>query len=182
MGLIEQCMGEKIHTRNISIAIYACGDSGIVVEGTLKDERLISHFRTASETLPPGTVHHMTIRMRIEDPSLTLAEIAVDMPTIPHGDCIGLKHSLEGLVGLRIAPGFTSRVKKTVGGVKGCVHLTTLLLAMAPAAVQGYWTHRGGTPTVEDIPVEALEQYLIDTCRVWRRNGPLAKEIMPGTR
>jgi hypothetical protein len=52
--------------------------------------------------------------------------------------CREMENSLDEIKGLNIAPGFTSKVKKIAGGIKGCVHLTTLLLSMALAAVQGY--------------------------------------------
>jgi len=181
MRLIDQCTDRKIHTRNISIATYNCSENSIVVEGILKDDRQISYFVPEQDAIPPGTVHHMIVRMRIQGPSLTIANVEVEMPATPHADCIDLKNSLDRLVGLRIVPGFTSRVKKAIGGVKGCVHLTTLVLAMAPAAVQGYWTHRGSRPSDDPISTEAVEQYLINTCRVWRRNGPLAQKVLART-
>ena len=56
-------------------------------------------------------------------------------------------------------------------------HLTALLLAMAPAALQGYWTHRGSRPAEEPPPKEAIAKFLIDTCRVWRKGGPLAGKL-----
>ncbi len=42
--------------------------------------------------------------------------------------CREMENSLDEIKGLNIAPGFTSKVKKIAGGIKGCVHLTTLLL------------------------------------------------------
>lgn len=177
MTLIEKCGGKPVHTRTISIATHADGDDGIVVEGVLKDDRLAAHYTFKKDKLPPGTIHHMVIRMRVTGAQLTIEEIEVEMPGTPHGDCHEVKNSLQALTGIRIAPGFTTRVKRTVGGVKGCVHLTGLLLTMAPAAVQGYWANRSRNPESGHLTTEALEQYLIDTCRVWRREGPLVESV-----
>ena len=176
MGLMEQCEGERVHTRNISVATYGCGTDHILVEGILKDDRLKSHYLLSGEKRPPDTVHHMIVRILVDTRSLTITAVETEMPDTPHDTCIETRDSLNALVGLTIAPGFTSRVKKAVGGVKGCVHLTALLLTMAPAAVQGYWAHMARKPAADALSPRALEQYLIDTCRVWRRDGPLAAE------
>jgi hypothetical protein len=177
MSLADYCNDDSVHTRNISIATYGCENGGIVVKGELKDDRSVPHYTMEGERLPPGTIHHMIIRMRMDGATLTISEIEVSMPGTPHPDCIETRDSLDQLVGLAIAPGFTSRVKRAVGGVKGCVHLTALLLAMAPAALQGYWTHRGRRPDKEGPPIKEISRFLIDTCRVWRKGGPLAEKL-----
>ena len=88
----------------------------------------------------PGTVHHMIIRMEIEGPKLTIEDIEVEMPTIPYEACLETQGCLNQLKGMPIFAGFTAKVKKLVGGRKGCCHLLSLLTAMAPAAVQGAWS------------------------------------------
>jgi len=50
---------------------------------------------------------------------------------------------------MAIAKGFTARVKNLVGGNKGCAHLVELLLAMAPAAIQGYASYQAVKNGVE---------------------------------
>jgi hypothetical protein len=88
-----------------------------------------------------------------------------------------VQHSLDSIKGLQLKRGFTSEVRKRVGGRKGCIHLTTLLLAMAPAALQGYWAQHDRKPEKRRVSEEMLEHYLIDPCRVWRREGPLVDHI-----
>lgn len=169
---------ERIHKRNIEISTYSCDDNNIVVEGILKDDRFVSYHTMSGDTLPPKTVHHMIIRLLVEMPSLNIAEIEVEMPCFPHEECPNVKGVMEQLAGMKIAPGFTAKVRRLIGGNKGCAHLTTLIFAMAPAAMQGYWTSRAQKPSSDSpVPPLLIEKYLIDTCRVWRKGGPLAKEI-----
>lgn len=178
MSLIEQCKGEKIRTRNISVAVYTIDQESIAVEGVLKDDRMITQYAFVGDEFPPGTVHHMAIRMRIRGESLTIEEIEVEMPCTPYDICIENRNSLDKLKGLSITRGFTSRVKKTLGGINGCVHLTALLLSMAPAAIQGYMTNLTRRPGVNIENAEALMQFLIDSCSVWRSDRALAKELI----
>ena len=174
MSLSNNTKGRKIHTRNIEISTYESDAESIIVEGRLKEDRLIPFYLTSEKKHPPETIHNMVIHMRIESSSLTIQEVEVKMPGIPHEECIQTQSSLQKLSGMQIAPGFTSKVKKDLGGIKGCLHLTTLLLSMAPAIIQGYWVYRNKEKRDDEISPEILNDYLIDTCWVWRKDGPLA--------
>ena len=168
---------QKIHTRRIDIATYEGGSDSIIVEGGLTDERLANSYRPTGETRPPGTVHRMIIRMEVRGPKLVIEDIEVEMPTVPRQECLETRGSLEPLKGLSIVSGFTNRVKDLVGGTKGCAHLVALITAMAPAAVQGAWaaisSKRKDAATMLPGAVERIK----DTCRIWRSDGPLLKEI-----
>ena len=89
-----------------------------------------------------------------------------------------MENSLNEIKGLNIAPGFTSKVKKIAGGIKGCVHLTTLLLSMAPAALQGYWIFEARGKDRKENSEFDIEKYLFDTCWAWRKEGPIAESFI----
>ncbi|MFZ5569410.1 MAG: DUF2889 domain-containing protein [Thermodesulfobacteriota bacterium] len=173
--------GEKIHTRNIDVSTYSMGEKCIIVEGILRDDRLKPYYRMTGEQHPPHTVHCMAIRMQVSGDDLTITDITARFDSFPQADCPKTAGSLTQLIGWKIAPGFTQKVKNLIGGNTGCAHLTALLMAMAPAAVQGYWSNRSQKPRDENIPVEIMNQFLIDTCWVWRREGPLAQSILAAT-
>ncbi len=137
MNSLNSSKGRKIHTRNIEICTYESGSENIIVEGILKEDRLIPFYHPSGEKHPPQTVHHMVIQMLVECSSLTIRELNVEMPETPHEECIQTSNSIQNIKGLSIAPGFTSKVKTAFGGINGCSHLTTLVLAMAPAIIQG---------------------------------------------
>jgi hypothetical protein len=149
----------------------------ILLLGELREKRIVECFRISGERIEPGTYHHMKIALLVAVATLTIEEVEVHLPTVPHEECAQLEQSLAVIQGWTIAPGFTSKIKRALGGTKGCVHLTTLLLAMAPAALQGYWVHKARKARPADISGETMEQYLVGTCRVWRRGGPLALKI-----
>ena len=168
---------KKIHTRDIKIATFAYDDAHIIVEGELNDNRIIPNFSHTGDVYPPGNIHHMFIRLLIEIESIRIVQVEIDMPGIPHQACPETIPSFAKLEGMRIAPGFTSKVRKMLGGPKGCVHLSGLLMAMASAALQGLWTYRAGNHQgAEDINATANE-YLVNTCWVWRQDGPLVDSL-----
>jgi hypothetical protein len=165
--------GQKIHTRQIDVATYDGASDSIIVEGVLRDERLLDTYRPAGEVHPPGTIHHMIIRMEVKGPQLVIADIEVEMPTIPHDACIETLTSLAPIKGVPIKSGFTAKVKDLVGGVKGCCHLFSLLTAMAPAAVQGAWSAAARKPIDPERYMPMALARVKNTCRVWREDGPL---------
>ncbi len=179
MTLKERC-GDKVHTRSVEVSTYECKGEGIIVEGVLKDNRLKPYYLISGEANPPGTIHYMIIRMLVGD-RLAIKKIEVEMPRTPHADCVETINSLKAIEGLNIATGFSAKVKKITGGIKGCTHLTTLLLVMAPAAVQGYWSNIARKPFNDKLSRESMEKYLADTCYTWRKDGPLMKKLQNRT-
>ena len=173
---IDEINCQKVHTRNIHVATYVCESDAIIVEGRLTDNRLLDSYRSGGTVIPPGTVHDMLIRLKIEGPRLKIADIDVEMPTVPHADCSQTRKSLEPVVGMEIVSGFTLRVKALVGGAKGCAHLVALLTAMASAAVQGAWS----AVTREPVNDSGFKRHTLDrikdTCYVWRSDGPALKK------
>ena len=85
-----------------------------------------------------------------------------------------IDRALRGERTIQPSPGFTDKVKNMLGGTRSCSHLKTLVLSMASAAVQGFWVHmtkeRGSGGKTPDL----MHRYVVDTCWVWRKDGPLA--------
>jgi len=177
VSLLKRSISKKIHTRTIEMSTYETDKGDIIVEGTLKDNRLIPTYRLSGENRPPQTVHHMVIRMRIGASSFSIEDIEAEMPEIPHSECPQTSESLLKIKGMKIAPGFTDKVKKRLSGINGCSHLTALIHAMAPAAVQGIWVYNSRKPENAGISFDMLQDYLIDTCWVWRKDGPLETRL-----
>ncbi len=176
--MLNSLKGRKIHTRNIQIATYETDTENLIVEGILKDNLLISHYDTSGEKHPPDTVHHMVVRMLIETTSFRIENIEVEMPVFPQKDCGETSKSLDKIIGMKIAPGFTEKTKNMLGGTNSCSHLKTLVLSMASAAVQGFWVHRTKELKSDESTPDLMNNYVIDTCWVWRKDGPLVSQKM----
>lgn len=178
MGLLEKRTGDRGHSRTLEIATYPMAEQGLIVTGELIEKRLRPCYDIYGELRPPHTVHHMIIRMSIEGPGLTIREIEAEMPGVPREACRETAPFLNRLAGMNITSGFTLKAREIVGGRNGCAHLLALLTAMAPAAVQGFWVHHAARPVAVEKSAGLMERYLLDTCWVWRREGPLAAELL----
>jgi hypothetical protein len=101
------------------------------------------------------------------------------MVEIPHDLCRTLEESLKKTIGLTIASGFTDQVRRLLGGLEGCSHLTHLLLAMAPAILHGYWTQHSRQPRPVPKSMDEVQglSILVNSCQLWKENGPLIQLV-----
>lgn len=175
--MIQIDKNRKIHGRQVQIATYEYKKDSVVVEGQLVDNRFKkTYFFSTEEFRPPGIVHDLVIRMIVKGPMLVIDDIDVEMDTVPRKDCQQLLNALTPVIGMKIQAGFTEKLKAKVGGAKGCTHLTALLLAMAPAAVQGSWAAIAQHPVDPAKYSGVALRFLENTCWVWRSDGELMKE------
>ena len=168
--------GKWVHTRKIEINTFDLGDHRVLVEGKLADTR-ISHSPSAEPEGGPFLVHHLTARLWVQGPDLTISAVEAEMPTIPREICTQALPAVQKLLGLKIITGFTQKVKDLIGDVKGCSHLTNLFLTLGPAAVQGYFAAYGRRPQAWSLNNPAVSR-LLDSCHVWRKDGPYVKSLV----
>lgn len=173
---LDKTKQQKIHNRKIDTVIYEGQSNTIVVEGSLQDKRLCDSHMFSGEIRPPYTVHHMIIRMELQLPELTILDIEVEMPTVPHEICLEIQDSLDPLKGMCIAAGFTAKVRKLIHRTRACTHVHALVTAMAPAVFQGAWSALIRQPLDPKIYADMMGE-LKNTCWAWRDDGPLVEKL-----
>ena len=176
--MLNSIKGRRIHKRNIEVSTFETDADDLIVEGILKDDLLIPYCDSYGKLRLPHTIHHMVIRMRIETAFFQILDIEADMRAFPHEGCDETAKSLEQMKGMKIAPGFSEQVKRVMGGTRSCSHLKTLVLAISSAAVQGIWVYWNQGQKADGKPPELMNSYVIDTCRMWRKDGPLARRAL----
>ncbi len=167
-------MKKLVHTREISMRTSDLGDHDILVEGSLIDHR----YRPRHNEPPEESelVHNMVIRLKVKGPRMLIEQAEAQMPHHPRKECPQVLPWIRNLEGLEIAPGYSMKVKKVIGGIKGCAHLTSLVIAMGESAVQGYWTAYGAERGRMGLREQTIKKF-INTCHLWKEDGPIVKEI-----
>ena len=107
---------------------------------------------------------------------MLIEEAEAEMPHHPREDCTVVIPWIRNLEGMRIATGFTMKVKETIGETKGCAHITSLVIGMGPSAVQGYWAAYGVEREKLSLNTEAVTK-ILNTCYLWREEGPLIRGL-----
>ncbi len=169
----------RVHQRVLDMSTYALDDEKVVVEGSLRDERFMSVFELSGQKREPGVIHHLIIRLVVGGNPLRILDAEAEMPNIPHPLCISTQESVKKVIGLKIKSGFGGKVHKLIGGVEGCAHLTHLLTVMVQEALHGYWTHKSQRPKPPPGSLEEIDglSYLLNSCRLWGKDGPILQEI-----
>lgn len=175
-GLIK---GAPVHERGLEIRTYPLEDNRIITEGWLRDERFMPGYDWEGNQWAPGVVHRICVRLLIGGWPLSIVDAEAEMPDVPHELCPATLESVKNVVGMNIVSGYGDQVKERLGGIKGCAHLTHLIVAMGSAALHGYWAHRsrkrGPLPrSLEQIPGFS---FVINSCQIWKEGGPLIRMI-----
>ena len=165
-------MKKLVHTRDISMRTSDLGNHYMLVEGSLIDQQYQSRHAKTSER--SELVHHMVIRLKIKGPGMQIEQAEATMPHHPRKECPEVLPWIRNLEGLEIAPGYRAKVKKAIGGIKGCAHLTSLVIAMGESAVQGYWAaYEKGRKGLRDKTIKKF----MNTCHLWKEDGPIIKDL-----
>ncbi|MEW5722032.1 MAG: DUF2889 domain-containing protein [Thermodesulfobacteriota bacterium] len=178
-GLKEMMTGEPVHGRLLEIKTYPLDGGRVIVEGRLRDDRKVLGYNWDQTERRPGVVHHMIVRFLLGGWPLTIQEAEAEMPGVPHELCTLTRESVEKVVGLQIVSGFSDEVRRRLGGIEGCTHLTHLIVTMGPAALHGFWTQlsRRPRPIPSSLDEFAGLDYLKNSCLLWREDGPLLEHL-----
>lgn len=168
-----------VYERQLTFKTYPLEHDRVIVEGWLKDERLVQGFYWDGKPRKPGVIHGLCVRLLVGGWPLSILDAEAEMPDVPHELCPTTRESVKKIINVDIASGYTKEVKKRLGGIKGCVHLMHLILAMGPAALHGYWVqssrrHKAVPHLIDEIPGISL---LINSCQLWKEDGPILQKI-----
>jgi hypothetical protein len=114
-----------------------------------------------------------------EPPDLTVVEVEVRPRFLPFPECPLAALAAQRLVGLQLTKGFRSGALAALGGVEGCTHLLTLVLAASSHQVVTQYlltriddgSHPEGTPDFERI---------VGTCSGWREGATGIRLVREG--
>ncbi len=178
-SLKEMIKGDPIHSRMLDFKTYCLDSDRVIVVGRLKDERFVPFYGSVGEVREAGVVHEMVLYLLIGGMPLLILEADAEMPSVPHEQCSETRESIRRIVGLEIKSGFSEKAHKLIGSVEGCAHLTHLLVVMIQAALHGYWTHKMREPRPTPHSLDEVDDftYLLNSCRLWREDGPLIQEL-----
>ena len=162
----------EVHLRRISCSGFAREDGLWDIEGHLVDTKPQPLDLPVGRVEAGQAIHEMRVGLTIDIDFLILDAWALTVHA-PYGTCSDINPRYRQLVGLRIEPGFTQRVKQLFRATLGCSHLTELLPPMATTAFQVIWSDRanhdesagGGSP--------------VGGCHVLRRDGELVRIHYP---
>jgi hypothetical protein len=180
---------ETLHDREYRVRAFRRSDQLVLIRGAVRDQKPPGLY--IEDDPRPLTIHHMQLDMEVAFPSLEIVSASVVFEAHPNEECPAVIDHYGKLVGLSIARGFTHRVRELFGGPRGCTHTTALLQAMAPVAVQCFWSlhasaaRRGGPASSGDDGSAADRrranwQMNLNTCHVWAEGSEHVEGVRGG--
>lgn len=178
---------EPIHDREYRVRAFRVAADRVLIQGAIRDQKPPGLYLASDPE--PLTVHHMQVSLTVDYPTLTISRVESHFESHPRDECPTIRGHYDQLVGLSIARGFTHRVRELFGGPRGCTHTTALLQAMAPVAVQCFWSLRAANARAAGEPPPVLESRrddqswrgIVNTCHVWAEDGPAVAAILAGS-
>jgi len=180
---------EILHDREYRVRAFR-KDPNILIRGAVRDQKPPHlYFRDDPN---PLTIHHMQVDIEVAFPSLEIVAADVHFEMHPNDTCPIITTHYDKLVGLSIARGFTHKVRELFGGPRGCTHTTALLQAMAPVAVQCFWSMtasegRRNERSVDFVPKPMTREQRdgqwktnLNTCHIWAEDGEMVQSIQSG--
>ena len=122
-------------------------------------------------------LHDMWLRLTVDD-QFRIHEVEARTDGSPFGLCPAITARYRQLVGVRVGPGWSLKLKELFGGVNGCTHMTELL---GPVATTLFQTLYGRRYDQEDAkpPEQRIPPPVLDTCHALASDSPVVKKRWP---
>ena len=166
-----------IHNRTIVCDGYRREDGLWDVEGRLLDTKSYFFNNPWRGGVNPGDpVHEMLARLTVND-SFEVVAVECSSENTPFAACGDIVVNFQRLVGEKVGPGWSRRVKALVGGVEGCAHHVELLCLLATVAFQtvGPLLSKKNPGTVADTN----PKFVVNSCHIWREDGDMVHNYFP---
>jgi hypothetical protein len=164
-----------IHNRTIVCEGFRREDGLWDIEGRLVDTKSYPFPNGWRGEITPGeALHEMLVRLTIDD-NYNVVAIEAATDNSPHETCGAVIPNFQKIVGQKIAPGWTQRVKSLLGGVTGCVHQVELIVILGTVAFQTVGPALARER--KDHNILKNRRFLINSCHIWREDGDWAKQF-----
>ena len=188
MPLSPPVARQLAHTRVVTCQGFEREDGLWDIEGQIVDTKPYSFpNKDRGGILAAGEpLHHMRIRLTI-DTTMLIHNAEQSTEHSPYNYCHEVEHFCKKLIGERIGPGWTRKVKTLMGGSAGCTHITELLGPMATTAFQTLvkakikedkQKQESQTDSSEEQK-PAGKPFLLNTCHALQAHSPVVKVQWP---
>ncbi|OZI44531.1 hypothetical protein CEK29_07355 [Bordetella genomosp. 5] len=173
---LSEVSRQPLHTRSIRVQCYGRDDGLWDLEAELIDVKGYDFLTRDGETFKAGDpIHHMHLRITIDDDYSIVAAVAAYDAAPYGGSCMAIADAYEDLVGMNLLKGFRRQVKERFGHVAGCTHMTELSQVLPTAAVQ----MMAGRRRQNSASNPERRPFQLDGCHALRTDGPVVLAYYP---
>lgn len=188
MPLSDPAPREELHIRRIECRGFQRDDGLWDIEAHLVDSKTYGFDSAHRGRVEAGMpVHDMWLRLTIDE-AFVIHQVDAALDSGPYNSCPAIVPSFRQLEGLSIGPGWNMKVRRILGGTRGCTHLLELLAPLATTAFQTLYARRRekserqtGRPKIRAKSETGRrgKPGHIDTCHALASDGEVVKEFWP---
>jgi Protein of unknown function (DUF2889) len=171
-----------MHRRSVECNGFLRDDGLWEVEAQLVDTKPFTQAadRYRRELKPGDPVHDIRLRLAIDD-TMKIREAEATMAETPYPTCIEVEPILQRLVGESIGKGWREVVRRKIGRLEGCTHLSELLGPAVTTLFQTmtYGKEPEGRDSLDDQRNSGERPFFIGGCHSWRTDGPIVADKFP---
>lgn len=163
----------RVHTRRIELEGFLRDDGLYDLDASLTDVKdqdfpISSGLRRAGDP-----VHLMRVRLTL-DPEFNIVDAVACSDWVPYpGHCDTIGPVYRQLIGLNLVRGFRRTVGEMFADVRGCTHLSELLLSLPTAAIQTFVSFRRDDEETVDKPFQ------LDRCHALETSSEVVRRYYP---
>ncbi len=168
-----QVARRRAHVRRIEIEGFVRDDGLLELDASLTDVK-DRDYPIASGLRPAGVpVHLMRVRVTL-DAEFTIVDAVACSDGVPYpGHCDTIGPAYSQLIGLNLVRGFRRTVGEMFADVRGCTHISELLLSLPTAAIQTFATFR------RDNEESAEKPFQLDRCHALETSAEAVRLYYP---
>lgn len=163
----------KVHLREIRVEGYRRDDGLLELDACLRDTKAVDYALASGVRKAGDPVHEMRVRVTI-DAAFNIVDAEACSDWVPYpGGCDTIGPAYRKLIGLNLVRGFRRTVGEMFADVRGCSHLTELLLSLPTAAIQTFATfQRDNAETLE-------KPFQLDRCHALETSSETVRQFYP---
>ena len=160
-----KCARSPAHLRQISIEGFRRDDGLLELEACLRDTKSVDYPLASGVRRAGDPVHEMRVRITIDE-GFNIVDAEACSDRVPYaGECDTIGSAYGRLVGLNLIRGFRRNVGEMFADVRGCSHITEMLMSLPTAAVQTFATFRRDNEDTVEKPFQLDKCHALESSR-----------------
>lgn len=170
---VPQRPRDRVHSRRIVVEGYRRDDGFLELDACLEDVKDVDYPLAPGVRRAGDPVHQIRVRVTIDaEFNIVAADACLDRVPYP-GGCDTIAPEYRRLVGLNLLRGFRRTVGEMFSDVRGCSHLSELLLSLPTAAIQTFATFQRDNADTGEKPFQ------LDRCHALETSSETVRRFYP---
>ena len=165
---------KPLHRRQVTLDGFKRDDGLWDIEARIVDTKAHDYVLSSGKRRRGEPLHDMSVRVTIDSQMNIVAAISCTDAAPYMGFCEVKPPDYSRIVGLNLFHGFRKAVKEMFGSVKGCAHVSELLMYLPTVALQTF-----ASEMLDYDEKHPHKPYQLDRCHALESHAPAVAKYYP---